>query len=172
MNSGVSLKPVVMGGGQERGLRSGTENVAGVVGFAQAMEEARKHTVNERVRLNKLKLDLKKKIEEGVENIRFIGNEKRQLVNYLSIAVMGVDAERLVFLLEQSGVLVSTGAACSANKGTQSHVLKAIGLGDDDIRGSLRFTLGRLNDEQSIERAGKLIVDVIDKERKRVGYVG
>jgi cysteine desulfurase len=81
----------------------------------------------------------------------------------------GLDAERLVFALETRGVLLATGSACAANKGTRSHVLTAIGLPDDVADGSLRITLGRLSDKASIQEATKIIIEEISRELKRTG---
>ena len=162
----VKLKPLTLGGGQEMGLRSGTENVPAVIGFAAAIEEAEKHLNAERKRLEKLKALLKKELAD-VPNIIFLGNTKNQLVNFLPISVPGVDAERLIFALEDA-VCISTGAACSASKGIKSATLTAIGLNDKEIAGSLRLTMGKLNDEENIAEAGKLIKAAILAEQARV----
>lgn len=166
--SGVRLMPVVAGGGQELGLRSGTENVAGAIGFAVAAKEAVSKMASERKRLEGLRRVLREKLEGGISDVKFIGAEKKQLVSFLPIVVAGVDAERLIFALEKKGVLVSSGAACSANKGKKSHVLVAIGLSDEEIGGSLRITLGKLNDEGSVARAAELIVEAVKNEKERV----
>jgi Cysteine sulfinate desulfinase/cysteine desulfurase and related enzymes len=171
INSGVVLKTIVAGGGQERGLRSGTENVAGVIGFAEAIKEIERHREGEKKRLGSLKSALRCKLEAGILDVKFLGNEKRQLTSFLPISIPGIDAERLIFMLENKGVLVSTGAACSANKGLRSKALKAIGLSDEEIDGSLRITLGRLNNEENIERAGELIIDAVNTEKKRINSV-
>ncbi|MDR2336564.1 MAG: aminotransferase class V-fold PLP-dependent enzyme, partial [Candidatus Nomurabacteria bacterium] len=130
VRQGAGLKPVLFGGGQELGLRSGTENVAGVVGFATALSEVVAHIDSERKRLMKLKQlfvsELKKQFRvaplKDSPEIGLLGDEKRQLASFLPITVLGLDAERLVFMLEERGVLVSTGAACAASKGAKSHV--------------------------------------------------
>lgn len=163
--STVSLKPLVRGGGQENGIVSGTENVPSVVGFAVAMKMAREGAAGERKRLTELKGILREILaREGA--VKFLGNEKRQLASHLPISVVGVDAERLIFKLEESGVLVSSGAACSANKGAKSKSLLAMGLSDAEIAGSLRLTLGKLNDEQNVREAGELILQAIASERR------
>ena len=163
----VKLNPMTLGGGQEMGLRSGTENVPAVIGFATAIEEAEKHLNGERKRLEKLKTILKNTLSD-IPNIVFLGNTKNQLVNFLPISVPGVDAERLIFRLEDKEVYLSTGAACSASKGIKSATLQAIGLNDDEIAGSLRITLGKLNDEENVKEAGKLIKAAILAEQARI----
>lgn len=166
---GVRLKPVVAGGGQEMGLRSGTENVAGVIGFARAAVDAKAHVASERKRLGELKKTMKQKLESGLVDVVFLGHERKQLVSFLPILVPGTDAERLMFLLEEKGVLVSTGAACAANKGVRSGTLKAIGLSDEEADASLRISLGRLNTKENVMKAAEFIIEAVVAERERVG---
>ncbi|MDR1033073.1 MAG: cysteine desulfurase [Candidatus Nomurabacteria bacterium] len=168
---GVKLEPIVVGGGQETGLRSGTENVAGVIGFAAAVRDAKKHQKSEVKRLGELKKILKNRLL-AIDGIEFLGSDKKQLTSFLPIVVPGVDAERLIFMLEQDGVLLSTGAACAASKGAQSHVLSAIGLSDDEAAGSLRISLGKLSDEANVARAADLIVAAVKLERERLRKAG
>ncbi|TWP15593.1 cysteine desulfurase [TM7 phylum sp. oral taxon 353] len=164
---GVKLRPTIVGGGQEAGLRSGTENVAGVVGFAAALELAAKRRSGEIKRLRGLRDTLVKKLLAAFPDMIISSDQKKSLVNFLNISFPGVDAERLVFLLEARGVLVATGSACAANSGTRSHVLAAIGLGDTAIDGSLRLTLGRLNDEAQVMRAADEIITAVRMEQER-----
>lgn len=164
---GVKLQPNIVGGGQEAGLRSGTENVAGVVGFATALELATKRRSGEAKRLRGLRDTLVKKLLAAFPDMIISSDQKKSLVNFLNISFPGVDAERLVFLLEAHGVLVATGSACAANSGTRSHVLAAIGLSDAAIDGSLRLTLGRLNDETNVCQATELIIEAVRREKAR-----
>ena len=163
----VQLQPLIVGGGQERGLRSGTENVAGVIGFARAMELAEKARVHETERLAALRDALQARLAEAFPDAVVSGNLKKRLAGHLHISFPGVDAERLVFALEMQGVLVATGSACAANKGTRSHVLTAIGLTPEVADGSLRLTLGHLSAEENIARAANIIIDVIAREKAR-----
>ena len=162
----VKLKPMTVGGGQEMGLRSGTENVPGVIGFAAAIKDAEEHLNAERKRLEKLKTILKNELKD-IPGIMFLGNPKYQLANFVPISVPGVDAERIIFALENEEVYLSTGAACSASKGIKSATLTAIGLDDAAIAGSLRITMGKLNDEENIKKAGELIKSTITSEQTR-----
>ena len=164
---GVKLQPNIVGGGQEAGLRSGTENVAGVVGFAMALELAAKRRSGEVKRLRGLRDVLAKKLLAAFPGMIISSDQKKSLVNFLNISFPGVDAERLVFLLEARGVLVATGSACAANSGTRSHVLAAIGLSDAAIDGSLRLTLGRLNDEAQGMRTVDEIITAVRTEQER-----
>lgn len=165
----VKLSPQIVGGGQERGLRSGTENVAGVVGFAKAMELAEADRHNEATRLAALRNKLREMLVAAFPEAIISGNPKRQLAGHLHISFPKIDAERLVFALEMRGVLVATGSACAANKGTRSHVLTAIGLAPEVADGSLRLTLGHLSTKENTAQAAKIIIEEIRRERARVG---
>lgn len=166
--SHVRLKPQIVGGGQERGLRSGTENVAGVIGFARAMELAESHRKSESERLRKLRDMLEEKLTAAFPEAVVSGHPKRRLPGHLHISLPGLDAERLVFGLEMRGVLVATGSACAANKGTRSHVLTAIGLEPQVADGSLRLSLGHLSTEENTQRAASIIIEEITRERQRM----
>ena len=167
--AGVELHPLLYGGGQEQGLRSGTENVAGTIGFAAALEHAERHRKAESKRLNDLRNRLEKTLRDKFPDMIISGNPKKRLPGSLHVAFPGLDAERLVFRLESRGVLVATGSACAANSGTRSHVLTAIGMSDAEADGSLRITLGALSDESSIERSGTILCEEISAEWARIG---
>jgi cysteine desulfurase len=166
--SHVVLKPQVRGGGQERGIRSGTENVAGAIGFAKAMELATEHRKYESDRLATLRDTLQRRITEAFPKAVVSGNQKHRLAGHLHISFPNLDAERVLFALESRGVLVATGSACAANKGTRSHVLTAIGLAPEVADGSLRMTLGHLSDNENIDRAATFIIEEVSKEYERV----
>ncbi len=163
----VILEATIVGGGQERGLRSGTENVPGVIGFAKAMELAAAHRKFESDRLQNLRNVLQAKLVEAFPNAVLSGNLKHRLAGHLHISFPGLDAERVLFALEMRGVLVATGSACAANKGTRSHVLTAIGLAPEVADGSLRITLGHLSNDENIAKAGDIIIEEIQKEYQR-----
>jgi len=165
----VRVKPQIVGGGQERGLRSGTENVAGVIGFAKAAELAFKHKKSEGERLMKLRDFMQKRLgDEFGETMIVSGNQKKRLPGSLHVSFPGLDGERLIFSLETKGVLLATGSACAANQGTRSHVLRAIGLTNEEADGSLRITLGHLNDQASIAEATEIIIRDIQREMERI----
>lgn len=159
----VRLSPVIFGGGQENGLRSGTENVPGAIGFAKAVELAHEHLNGNRKKYAELKKLLLSELQ-GYELI----NKKHTLDNFIVLCYNDIDAERLIYLLEEKEVYVSTGAACAASKGQKSHVLAAIGLSDEQIAGSLRLTLGETNDEGQIHTAAKIINEVVANEYQRL----
>lgn len=163
----VRLKPLIFGGGQENGLRSGTENVAGVIGFATAFKEAKEHLNGNRKKYEKLVKILRDELKKGTVEPIFLGSTKHQLANFCPVSFPGLDAERLIFKLEEAEVYVSTGAACAASKGQKSHTLAAIGLTDEEIAGSLRLSLGELNDEKNIKQAAEIINRVVKEEHER-----
>ncbi len=159
----AKLKPLTIGGGQENGLRSGTENVPGVIGFAKAIELAKEHLSSNR----KKYASWKKILLKNLTNYKLV-NKKHALDNFLVICYDGIDAERLIYLLEEKEIYVATGAACAASKGKKSHVLAAIGLSDSEINGSLRITMGESNTEEEIHLAAKIINETVEKERNRI----
>jgi cysteine desulfurase len=168
---GIKLKPVVYGGGQESGLRSGTENVAGLVGFSTAAKIAKEHVNGNRKKFEKLNKVFKDALIEKLEGKiepKFLGNQKRQLSNFIPICFDGLDAERIIFKLEDQKIYVSTGAACAASKGQKSHVLTAIGLTDSEIAGSLRISMGKMNDEENVKIAAEILAEIVKKELERI----
>ena len=167
-NRMIRLQPLVRGGGQERGLRSGTENVAGTIGFEAALELAQQHRNSENKRLRQLRDQLQNQLTEAFPWAIVSGDQKHRLASHLHISFPGIDAERLVFMLEQKGVLVATGSACAANSGTRSHVLEAIGLAPEMSDGSLRLTLGRLSDAETCEAAAREIIAAVNTEKARL----
>lgn len=163
----VKLKASIVGGGQERGLRSGTENVAGTIGFAKAMELVSEHRKFESDRLKKLRDAMQKRLIDAFPEAVVSGNLRHRLAGHLHISFPWLDAERVLFSLENRGVLVATGSACAANKGTRSHVLTAIDLPAEVADGSLRITLGHLSNDHNIDQATDIIIEEIQKEYHR-----
>lgn len=164
----VRIEPQIVGGGQESGLRSGTENVAGVIGFAKALERADKGRKDEAYRLAELRDYMEHELGAAFPDLVVSGDRNHRLSGHLHVSFPGIDGERLVFALESRGVLVATGSACAANKGTRSHVLTAIGLEARVADGSLRLSLGRLSTKQNIERAAAIIIEEVAREYRRV----
>ncbi len=167
---GIKLSPITFGGGQEMGLRSGTENVPLLVGFATAAKIAKEHVNGNRKKYEKLSEIFKKTLVENLGDIepKFLGNKKHQLANFISICFDGLDAERLIFKLEDEKIYVSTGAACAASKGQKSHVLTAIGLTDSEINASLRISMGKMNDEENVKIAAEKLANIVKNEWERI----
>ena len=167
VSSSVQLQPIIYGGGQERNLRSGTENVAGIIGFAKAFEIAEKKRKDEPRRLYGLRQQMIELLQEQFQDMHILGHKKHQAPHILSVAWEGLDAERVLFALESENILVATGSACAANKDTRSHVLMALGLNHNIIDGSLRFSFGRATTSDEIAQAGKIISMIVKKELQR-----
>lgn len=141
--SQVTLAPQILGGGQERGKRSGTENIAFAVGLATALEEAQAIRHQESARMAGLQAHFFKKIKAAVPTTVINGSLKHRLPNNVHVTFPGADNERLIFALDEQGFQVAAGSACSASNDTPSHVLRALGLSDEQAQNSLRFTMGR-----------------------------
>ena len=171
---GVALSPLVRGGGQESGVRSGTENVAGAAGFARALEIAEKLRPTESARLAVLSRQLRDGISSQVDDAVFSGPRKAKLrlPSLVHVSFPGVEARRLVIALERMGVSVGTGSACAANRMRMSHVLGAIGLDERVAAGSLRITMGRATSETDVAYAVEAIVACVRRERERTGERG
>ena len=162
---GVKLEPILHGGGHEHGLRSSTENVAGIVGFAKACEIARKRLHEDAEKMKKLR---DKIIEETlkIEESYLTGHPTKRLPNNASFYFRGIEGESLVLMLDAKGIATSTGSACSSKKLQPSHVLLAIGIKPEDAHGSLRVTLGRDNSEEEIDYFLEVLPKVVEELRK------
>lgn len=152
VKGGIVLEPIISGGGQERGLRSGTENVAGIVGLAKALDFAQADRHQEAGRLLALQAEFFKQAEIQLSGAVINGSRKWRLPNNVHLTFPGRDNERLLLELEQAGILAAAGSACSASDETPSHVLKAIGLTDVEAQASLRFTMGRSTTTRQITK--------------------
>lgn len=170
-SDGVRLRPLVLGGGQENGVRSGTENVAGIVGFARAMELVVEHRAEDFRRLGRLRGRLQATILRELPWAVVSGprKDKFRLPGLLHVSFPGIEARRLVILLERRGVSVGTGSACAASRLRVSHVLDAIGLPRQVAEGSLRLTLGRPTTEAEVDYAATAIVGSVREEMVRLG---
>lgn len=149
VKAGLELTPQVRGGGQERGLRSGTENVAGFVGFAAALVKVQKRRKTEVERLQKLQ----KQFEEGITEMApaaIINSRGNRLPNFVHVTFPGKDNERLMMQLDEAGIMCAVGSACQASNDDPSHVLMAMGLSTGDAQSSLRFSMGRQTTTEDI----------------------
>ena len=150
VSSRVGLQPVIYGGGQERGLRSGTENVAAAVGFAKALEIAQASRHEETKRLNALQVTAWQLIAEKLPQAVINGSLKHRLPNNIHLTLPGQDNERLLVELDEQGILAAAGSACSASSDEPSHVLNAMGFSDEAAQSSLRLTTGRATTESNL----------------------
>ncbi|MEE9583121.1 MAG: cysteine desulfurase NifS, partial [Dehalococcoidales bacterium] len=163
IRKGTRLVPLLHGGGQERGWRSGTENVPGIVGFGRAVELARQEMAREAPWLGYLRDKLIKGLLEGISDTRLNGHPLRRLPNSVNISVDFVEGESMCLNLDLEGICVSTGSACSSTSLEPSHVLLAIGLPPEQAHGSLRFTLGKWTTEDEIERVLAVLPGIVTK---------
>lgn len=155
-NPRVTLTPLIDGGGHERGLRSGTVNVPGIVGFGEACEIARKEMDRDAARIGALRERLRAIIQNDLEEVSVNGSLERRLPNNLNLSFAYVEGESL--LLGLKGIAVSTGSACTSASLEPSHVLKALGVTEDLAHSSIRFTLGRFTTEAEVEEVGARVV--------------
>jgi len=156
---GTPIVPLMHGGSHEMGYRPGTENVADIVGLAKAMELADQEREDFSRRMNNLRSMLEKGIQEKIEEVQFNGHPEKRLPNMSNVSFKFIDGESLLLSLDMEGIAVSTGSACSSESEDSSHVLLAMGTAPDVARGSLRFSLGRLNDADDIS----YVLDVLPK---------
>lgn len=152
IRGGLQLQPLITGGGQERGLRSGTENVAQAVGFACALEIVQTVRHDESLRMQVLQTQFTKLLSKQVPQAIINGSLKHRLPNNIHITIPGIDNERLLIQLDEAGVMAAAGSACSASNDEPSHVLHAMGISDQLARSSVRFTMGRSTTANEVPR--------------------
>lgn len=165
IKKGTKISPLIHGGGHEQGMRSGTENVAGIVGFAKAVQIAIKNMRKE----IKEETRLRDKLINGVlkiSNTRLNGHPTERLAGNANFSFGGIEGESLVMHLDMKGIAASTGSACSTHSLKPSHVLTAIGLTPMQAHGSLRLTLGRENTEKDINYILRILPDIVKNLRK------
>lgn len=174
VRKGIHLPALIEGGGQEGGNRSGTENVPAIAGFGTAAELSAKDRAEERERISVMRRALLKGLQDNLEDLRINSVEEDGVQageccsSILNISFLGTRGEVLLHTLEQDGIYVSTGSACSSNKKGQSHVLGAMGLKDKEIEGAIRFSFGRFNEMDEIE----IVTDKVTAAVKRFRRLG
>ncbi|MGZ7117873.1 MAG: cysteine desulfurase NifS [Methanobacterium sp.] len=166
VKKGVRLEPIIHGGGHEKGLRPGTENVSGIVGLGKACELAQDNLLEDAKYITNLRDKLIDGVLNSVEKSYLNGNRTKRLPNNVNFRFTSIEGESLVLHLDSKGIAGSTGSACSSKKLEPSHVLMAIGLKEVDAHGSLRLTLGKENTEEDIEHAIKSIQEAVETLRK------
>jgi cysteine desulfurase len=162
----VNFEPLIQGGGQESTLRSGTENVPGIVGLGKASEISMLNLKVNSQYLYYLRDHLIRRINEEIGGKILNGSLEHRLPNNVNFTFLGLNGEDLLTKLDEDGILVSTGSACSANRQQESHVLKAIGLNHEEISGSIRITLGIQNTIDDLEKTVIVLKNRITELRK------
>jgi cysteine desulfurase len=163
-NPRVQISEQINGGGHERGMRSGTLNVPGIVGLGESCEIAGKEMVEESARLTKLRDRLKAKLEAAIDYVHVNGSMEHHLPGNLNMSFVYVEGESL--LMGINDVAVSSGSACTSATLEPSYVLKALGLGDDVAHSSIRFGLGRFTTEAEVDYVAAKVIDVVLKLRE------
>jgi len=164
VRKGTNIQPLLHGGGHEFGLRSGTENVPGIVGFAKAAELANKEMPEENQRLRQLR----DKMISGLEKLkaRLNGSREKRLANNVNVSFNGIEGESILIKLDKKGIAVSTGSACSSKNLEPSHVLLALGLSHLEAHGSLRITLGKSNTQKDIDYVFSVLPKIVEELRR------
>ena len=166
VRKGTKIEPIIQGGGQERGLRSSTENVPGIVGLGKAAEIARRDMEPTCARMKALRDKMIKTVPEVVPKAYVNGNKIRRLVNNAHFRFDFIEGEGLILQLDMKGIAASTGSACSTGSLEPSHVLLALGLTHEQAHGSLRVTLGRENTEEEVDYLLEVLPGVVSKLRE------
>jgi cysteine desulfurase len=165
IKDGVKIDPIILGGGQEFRLRSGTENVASIVGFGQACEIAENNLSENILFIKKLQTLLIKKVLEEIPETTFNGHSESRLYNNTHFTFLGVNGEDLIIKLDEYGIAASTGSACSVNTQKASHVLESMGFSLEQITGSLRLTIGIFNTENEINKTVDILKKTVEELR-------
>jgi len=165
VRKGTKLHPIVYGGHHEKNLRPGTENVPAIAAFARALELAGSELPSARENLERLKERLASGLEGAIEQVQRNGSATEYLPNILNMSFSGVDGEALLLNLDLMGVAVSTGSACSSGAAEPSHVLMAMGIDPWLAQASLRFSFGRDNTAEQIDRVVEILPDIVNRLR-------
>jgi cysteine desulfurase len=160
-DSYARFKPQIIGGGQERGWRAGTENIAGAIGLAKALELVQANKANEAKRLKALQDLFFDLLEQQISAAVINGSRKTRLPNNIHVTIPGQDNERLLIELDEAGIMAAAGSACSASNEEPSHVLRAMGLSDQEAQSSLRFSMGHETSEAAIRHTIEVLAKII-----------
>jgi len=166
VRQGLKIEPLIHGGGQEEGIRSGTENVAAIVGFAKALELAQQGKEKENKRLQELRDYFISEVMTKILNTFLNGHPTERLPNNVHLAFAGVEAETVLSYLNQEKIFASAGSACTAKEIEISHVLKAMKVPERLARGSIRFSLGKETSKNDIDEVVKVLSEMVLSLRK------
>jgi cysteine desulfurase len=166
IRKGTRIQPLIFGGHQERQLRSGTENTAGIVGFGEAVRILVEQSKTDNIRIGKLASRLKQGIDASIPKAKFNGPEVDRVKSTLNYSFLGLEAEAILLALATKDIYVSTGSACSEDSEDVSHVLSAIGMAPQFARSTLRMSLGRFNTEADVETVLQELPEIVRKLRE------
>jgi cysteine desulfurase len=165
IKKGIEIIPFIFGGGQENGMRSGTENVASIVGFGKACQLAQENMKQNILHLQNIRNNLIAKVMKEIPLVTLNGHSDQRIANNAHFTFLGVNGEDLIIKLDENGIAASTGSACSVRVQKESHVLKAMGFSHDQIAGSLRLTVGISNTDSEIEKTVEILKKVVKELR-------
>jgi len=168
IKTGLRIDPFIHGGGQERGRRSGTENVPAIVGFGKACEIVKEELKSQKseVRIKGMRDRLHNGITDKIDCLKLNGHPEKRLPNTLNLSFEDVEGESLVINLDLEGIAVSTGSACSEGNVDPSHVLLAMGLSKQQASSSIRFSFGRFNEEKDVDRVLEVLPRIVERIRQ------
>jgi len=170
IKKGFAVAAIIEGGGQENGIRSGTENVASIVGFGKACEIA-KEKLNENIsHFQTLHSSILSKIVKEIPHVKLNGHPEKRIFNNVHLTFLGVNGEDLIIKLDEHGIAASTGSACSVHTQKASHVLKAMGFNHEQITGSLRISFGYMNTLDEVDQAVEVLKKVVAELRSVSPY--
>ncbi len=170
IKKGLKIVPYITGGGQENGLRSGTENVASIVGFGKACEIA-KERFNENIsHFQTLHSSMLSRIVKEIPHVKLNGHPDKRIFNNIHLTFLGVNGEDLIIKLDEHGIAASTGSACSVHTQKASHVLKAMDFNHEQITGSLRMSFGYMNTLDEVEQTVEVLKMVVAELRRVSPY--
>jgi len=170
IKKGLRVSPQILGGGQENGMRSGTENVASIVGFGKACEIA-KERLNENIsHFETLHSTMLSRVVKEISHVKLNGHPEKRIFNNIHLTFMGVNGEDLIIKLDEHGIAASTGSACSMHTQKASHVLQAMGFNHEQITGSLRMSFGYLNTLDEVDQTIDVLKKVVSELRSVSPY--
>jgi cysteine desulfurase len=168
VKKGVSLAPIILGGGQEQDMRSGTENVPGIVGMGEAVSElSNPKNAVQAIKIRQLKDWFLKEAEKKISGVRTAGSLQSRLPNNAHLLIEGVEGKDVVLLLDRKGIEVSAGSACSERSKEASHVLLAMGHKEKEALGALRITLGKYTKKEDMQKALKALQGAVEQLRQK-----
>ncbi len=170
IKKGFTVAPYLLGGGQENGMRSGTENVASIVGFGKACEIAKERLNKNISHFQALHSSMLSKIVKEIPHVKLNGHTEKRIFNNIHLTFLGVNGEDLIIKLDEYGIAASTGSACSVHTQKASHVLKAMGFNHEQITGSLRISFGYMNTLDEVDQTVEVLKKVVAELRSVSPY--
>ena len=169
IRKGITVEPRVFGGHQELGVRSGTENLPGIIGLGMAAQLCREEMLDEAARLSALRDELYTRLTDELDDVTLNGHPTRRLPGNLNLSFHGVEGESMLMALDLEDVAASTGSACASGSTKPSRALLALGISPEVAQSSMRFTLGRGNTARDVDYAARVIIGIVNRLRATAG---